>query len=218
MHEDEFGKTFTEGLGILGAKSFLFNVPDEELLQIIMPKEAACNLLAEYSNAYEVLMNTSADELAQIKGMGKSKIYKIECLREIVRRFYSRRRSRVAVIRSPKDVFEFMTDMQELKQEQFRIIILNTKNKISGQKTISQGTINATLVSPREIFNAAIKNMAASIILVHNHPSGDPQPSEEDRNLTSRVIKAGEIMNIPVLDHIVIGHDQYCSFKEKGLI
>ena len=202
----------------MSTKSFLFDLPDEELLQAIMSKEAACRLIAEYSNVYDVVMNTSVNELARIKGMGKSKIYKIECLREIVRRFYKESASRIAVISCPKDVFEYMADMQYLKQEQFRIVILNTKNKIVNQKIISQGTINATLVSPREVFNAAIKNMAANIILVHNHPSGDPEPSEEDKKITTMVSNAGKIIGISILDHIIIGRNNYYSFKEQGLI
>lgn len=207
-----------DGLGELDAKSFLFNMPDEELLQIIMPKEAASQLLAEYSNVYEVVMNASVSELTVFKGVGKSKLHRIECLREIIRRFHREQAGRVTVIHCPKDVFIYMADMQYLKQEQFRIVILNTKNKIVGQKIISQGTINMTAVSPREVFNVAIKNMAASIALVHNHPSGDPQPSTEDISVTDMIVQAGKVIGISVLDHVIIGKNAYCSFKEKGLI
>ncbi|WP_169717975.1 hypothetical protein SPSIL_058040 [Sporomusa silvacetica DSM 10669] len=218
MSNHNMKNAISEGLGIACTKSYLVDLPNEELLQIIMPREAASQLLAEYSNVYEVVMNTTINELANIKGMGKTKIYKIECLREIVRRFQTESSSRVTLVRSPKDVFDYMTDMQYLNQEQFRIVMVNTKNKILGQRIISQGTLNMTPVSPREIFNSAIKNMVASIILVHNHPSGDSHPSQEDINITDMVVKAGKIIGISVLDHIIIGKNEYCSFKEKGLI
>ncbi len=178
----------------------------------------ACQLIAEYGNVYEVVMNTSANEIAIIKGMGKSKIHKIECLREIVRRFYRENTDRVTVIRSPKDIFEYMADMQYLKQEQFRIIMLDTKNKIMGDRIITQGTVNTTLVSPREVFSPAVRHMAASIIAVHNHPSGDSSPSREDIDVTRNIVEVGKIMSIPVLDHIIIGKDELTSLKGKGII
>ncbi len=98
------------------------------------------------------------------------------------------------------------------------VATLNTENKITGQKVISQGTVNMTAVSPREVFNVAIKNMATSIALVHNHPSGDPQPSTEDISVTDMIVQAGKVIRIPILDHVIIGKNAYCSFKERGLI
>lgn len=218
MQNSKMRETISEGLGALNTKSFLIDLPDEELLQTIMPREAAMQLLAEYQSVYEVVMNTSVNELVSLKGMGKSKIYKIECLREIVRRFQKENTNKVTVIHTPKDVFNYMADMQYLNQEQFKIVMLNTKNKILGQRIISQGTLNMTPVSPREIFNVAIKNMVASIVLVHNHPSGDSHPSEEDIKMTETIVNAGKIIGIAVLDHIIVGKNEYCSFKEKGLI
>lgn len=207
-----------EGLGIGDAKSILFNVPDEKLLQAFISKNAACSLITEYGGVYEVVMHASLDELAGIAGIGKAKIQKIECLRELIWRLYQAKIEKITTIRCPKDIFEYMVDMQHLKQEQFRIIILNTKNRVIRQKIISQGIINMSLVSPRKIFNAAIKKMAVSIVLVHNHPSGDPSPSVEDKQLTEVIVKAGDIIGISVVDHIVIGRNRYCSFKEKGWI
>ncbi len=207
-----------EGLGIGDAKSVLFDLPDEKLLQAFLFKNVACSLIAEYGSVYEVVMHASLDELAGIAGIGKAKIQKIECLRELIRRLYQAKIENITTIRCPKDIFEYMADMQHIKQEQFRIIILNTKNRVIRQKIISQGTINMALVSPREIFNAAIKTMAASIVLVHNHPSGDPSPSVQDKQLTEIIVKAGNIIGISVVDHIVIGRNRYCSFKEEGWI
>ena len=111
-----------------------------------------------------------------------------------------------------------MADMQYLSQEEFRVIFLNTKNCIVGERTITKGTINSTVVTPREVFHRAVKLMAAAIILVHNHPSGDPEPSQEDIYLTKAMTEAGKIMSIPVLDHCIVGLGRYISLKERGEI
>ncbi|WP_371371023.1 DNA repair protein RadC [Sporomusa aerivorans] len=218
MKHNKIKVSAADGLGALSSKSYLLDMPNEELLQVIMPKEAAVQLIREYHSIYDVVMKTTANELKTLKGVGNATIYKIDCIREIVRRFQSEHASGVVLVRTPNDIFIYMAEMQYLDQEQFRIILLTTKNKIIGQTTITQGTVNMTPVTPREIFHAAIKNMAACIILVHNHPSGDSQPSEEDINVTKSIVKVGALMGISVLDHIIIGNQEYYSFKEKGYI
>ena len=111
-----------------------------------------------------------------------------------------------------------MADMQYLTQEEFRVILLNTKNGIIAERTISKGTLNTTVVTPREVFHRAVKLMAAAVVLVHNHPSGDPVPSQEDLELTRKMVEAGKVMDIAVLDHCIIGQGKYVSLKEKGVI
>jgi DNA repair protein RadC len=111
-----------------------------------------------------------------------------------------------------------MEDMRYLKKEYFKIIILDTKNKVLDVCTISIGSLNSSIVHPREVFHEAVKKSAASILLVHNHPSGETQPSREDINITKRLIEAGELMGIKVLDHIIIGDGVYLSFKEENII
>ena len=106
--------------------------------------------------------------------------------------------------------------MQYLKQEQFRVVLLDVKHKIISNQIITQGTVSGTLVGAREVFNPAIKHMASKILLVHNHPSGDPTPSREDIEITKQLVKAGDIIGIPVLDHIIIGKDEYTSLKNMG--
>ena len=122
-------------------------------------------------------------------------------------------------VTSPQDIANYlMEDMRYLKKEHFKIIILDTKNKILDVCTISIGSLNSSIVHPREVFHEAVKKSAASILLVHNHPSGETQPSREDISITKRLIEAGELMGIKVLDHIIIGDGVYLSFKEENII
>ncbi|MDD3306579.1 MAG: DNA repair protein RadC [Acetobacterium sp.] len=122
-------------------------------------------------------------------------------------------------ITSPQNVVGLLMDeMQYLKQECFKIIMLDTKNKVIKVEEITRGTLNSSLVHPREVFVKAIKQHAASIILAHNHPSGDTQPSAEDKSITRRLVDAGELIGISVLDHIIIGRGTYISFKQEKLL
>ena len=122
-------------------------------------------------------------------------------------------------ITSPHDVVGLLMDeMQYLKQECFKIIMLDTKNKVIKVEEITRGTLNSSLVHPREVFVKAIKQHAAAIILAHNHPSGDTEPSAEDKSITRRLVEAGELMGISVLDHIIIGRGTYMSFKQEKLL
>lgn len=122
-------------------------------------------------------------------------------------------------ITSPHDVVGLLMDeMQYLKQECFKIIMLDTKNKVIKVEEITRGTLNSSLVHPREVFVKAIKQHAAAIILAHNHPSGDTEPSAEDKSITRRLVEAGELIGISVLDHIIIGRGTYMSFKQEKLL
>ncbi|MEF2246455.1 JAB domain-containing protein [Paenibacillus sp. IITD108] len=125
------------------------------------------------------------------------------------------------IIRSPQDAYNIITTVLDLENEaveHFGILTLNTKNAIAGVHVISIGTLNTTLVHPREVFKSAILNNAASLVCFHNHPSGCPSPSPEDINLTKKLIEAGSIIGIDVLDHIIVGDDRFTSLKEDGLI
>ena len=108
--------------------------------------------------------------------------------------------------------------LRDEAQEHFMLLLLNTKNQVIDMPTISIGTVNGSLVHPREVFRAAVRSNATGIILVHNHPSGDPTPSKEDCLVTARLAEAGQMMDIPVLDHIIIGDDKYISLKEEGML
>src|SRR5665647_1187816 len=117
------------------------------------------------------------------------------------------------------DVADLMTEeLRYLQKEHFVCLFLNTKNHVIGQETLSMGSLNASIVHPREVFRAAIKRSSASIICVHNHPSGDPTPSPEDIQMTARLVEAGQIIGIEVLDHIILGDQNFVSLKEKGFM
>lgn len=138
---------------------------------------------------------------------------------ELSRRIYGRSAETQRIIKSPQDVIAFLDgDMRYLKKEIFVCIHLNTKNAVLRKETISIGSLNASIVHPREVFSNAVKHSVSAVILCHNHPSGDPDPSSEDIETTRRLIDAGNILGIKVLDHIIIGNGKYVSLKEKGLI
>jgi DNA repair protein RadC len=155
----------------------------------------------------------------KIKGMGNCKAAEVKAAIELGKRIGSLDREERAVIRMPKDAAELiMQDMRYLDREHFRAILLNVKNQILDVVTISIGTVNSSLVHPRELFKDAIRTSSSGVILVHNHPSGDPSPSRQDKDLTTRLIEAGKVLGIEILDHIIIGDNRYVSFKETGLM
>lgn len=119
-------------------------------------------------------------------------------------------------IRSPQDAFVFLEDMRFLKQEHFVCLCLNTKNQVLHRETVFVGSLNSSIVHPREVFQLALKKTSASILVAHNHPSGDPSPSREDIEVTRRLLDVGKIMGIDLLDHLIIGDGKFYSLKEKG--
>lgn len=124
-----------------------------------------------------------------------------------------------APLRSPRDVWQFVApDMETLEVEQFVVLILDAQHRVSARQMVTQGILNSSLVHPREVFRAAIALNAAAIVLVHNHPSGDPTPSQDDRAITSQLVAAGKLLDIPVADHLVIGRGRYLSFSEAGIL
>ena len=199
-------------------KAVFSELSDEELLSTFIPKAVANKLMKEYQSIYGVVMNTAEIDTKNLRGFGKNKLDKIACIKEIIYRINMEKSKALTQISSPNDVLTYFKDMEDLRQEEIRLIMLNTKNKIIAHKTISKGTINASIVTPREIFIPAIKMMASSIILVHNHPSADVTPSNEDKNITEIVARSGKLINIKLLDHIIIGKNKIYSFKEAGLI
>ncbi|OME02018.1 hypothetical protein BSK54_12490 [Paenibacillus odorifer] len=164
------------------------------------------------------LMDISEQQLVSIKGIGKSKARQITAMLKLARALTYPDHSTTA-IRSPKDVYNLLEpELRFEKKEHFICLFLNTKNRLIFKEVISIGSLNAAIVHPREVFHAAIRRCSASLICAHNHPSGDPEPSIEDVNLTKRLITAGEIIGIEVLDHVIIGGDRFYSLKERGLI
>ena len=128
------------------------------------------------------------------------------------------RDKKTSIFLSPKDVFDRLADLRDRKKEYFFIFYLDSRNQEIERKVISVGSLNANLVHPREVFEPAVKNLAAQVILAHNHPSGDPEPSEDDLEINKRLVEAGKILGIEIIDHIIVSKNAFFSFKDKGLI
>ncbi len=171
-------------------------------------------LIAEYG--LDKLFDCSLKELQEIKGIGPSKAMQILTVAELQKRA-NQSKNPVKRISCAEDVFNLMHEkLKGKKEENFYVLMLNTKNNLIGEPVlITKGVLDASIVHPREIFKPAIKNSASRIILIHNHPSGDPNPSQEDLDITEKIIKAGEEIGIKVLDHMIIGSDKWWGWKEK---
>lgn len=205
----------------LGAAS----LSESELLAIIIGMgtknmtaiEVADNLIKKYGDLRN-LKQASLEELIDQKGIGLAKAVQIKAAFELGERVATITHYRT-YIKSPEDVKNIvMEEMKYFDREYFRALYLDRKNGIIQMQDISMGGLHSSIVHPREVFKTAVKISAASIILVHNHPSGDPTPSPEDIKITKDLMEAGTLMGIPVLDHIIIGDNCYVSLKAKNLI
>jgi DNA repair protein RadC len=174
-------------------------------------------LFRRYPSTSE-LMDATEQQLVQIKGVGIGKARQITALLKLARAI-SVPMQDPCIIRSPADAFKLVEpEFRFLKKEHFVCLFLNTKNHLIAKETVSVGTLNATIVHPREVFRAAMSRCSASIVCCHNHPSHDPNPSTEDVTLTMRLVEAGNLIGIEVLDHIVVGGNNFVSLKESGLM
>lgn len=201
---------------------------DAQLLAIILRTGAASGRQSALDLARELLGRfkdframdlAGSAELCAIKGIGRAKEAQIRAALEIGKRFREPPKSTVRPIRGYADVVSrYKAEMGNLKREVFKAILLDNKNRILRELTISEGSLTASLVHPREVFNPAIRESAAALIVVHNHPSGDPTPSREDRELTRRLSAAGELIGIRLLDHVILGHGRHVSFAEERLL
>lgn len=181
--------------------------------------DLAHRLLSMDRSGISFLSHAEIEEMTSIRGIGICKAAQIQAAIELGKRISANIGEEKVKVDSPLVIVELlMEEMRYLKKEYFKTIILDTKNHIISIENISIGNLNASIVHPREVFNIAIKRSANSIILVHNHPSGDPTPSTEDINITHRLIDAGNIIGIKVLDHIIIGDNKYISFKQRNII
>ncbi|MCT1400048.1 DNA repair protein RadC [Paenibacillus sp. p3-SID867] len=164
------------------------------------------------------LVNASEQQLQNIKGIGIGRARQILALLKLSKVMFAPDNQQ-ELIQKPKDVYDYLQpELRYHTKEHFVCLFLNTKNRIISKETISIGSLNAAIVHPREVFKEAIKHCSASLICSHNHPSGDTTPSSEDINITKRLVAAGEIIGIEVLDHVIIGDNQFYSLKEHGYI
>jgi len=176
--------------------------------------DLAKKLLKKFPN--NQLSNTLIKHLIEIPGIGKTKACQIVACFELGKRFLKNKQSQL--ILSPKDIWNDLKDIRDKKKEHCVIFYLDVRNQVIKKEVISIGSLNTSLIHPREVFEPAIKNLAGQIILAHNHPSGENQPSEDDLAITNQLIKAGKILGINIVDHVIVTTGGYYSFKEKGLI
>lgn len=163
------------------------------------------------------LLEADLHELIDLPGMGLAKATQVKAAIELGRRVARLSRETSPRFLEPQDTADYLMDrLRFLRQEHFVVLHLDTKNRLIGEETVSIGSLDTAIVHPREIFKTAVKRSAASIICAHNHPSGDPMPSFEDIEVTRRLVEAGRILGVEVLDHVVIGENCYVSIKEKG--
>ena len=176
-------------------------------------------MILQQTQGLKLLNEITVEELMSIHGIGESKAIQILASIELGKRIAKAKHVKLDPILSPSDCVSFLSaEMKHLTQEHFVVLFLDTKNYIIGKKTIFIGSLNKAIVHPREVFKEAIKRSSASVICAHNHPSGDPTPSQQDIQLTHRLYEAGELIGIKLLDHLIIGDEQFTSLKEKGYL
>lgn len=191
---------------------------EQDLISLLIKnKQAAENLTDQFENLYELKM-ASRTELMNIAGIGSQKANDLITAMELGYRLATSLRPINGKATSSFVIgSRFIEELKDEEQEHFIVLCLNTKNEIITRKTISIGTLDQAIVHPRDVFRFAIKNNAARIIAIHNHPSGNPEPSENDKTVTKRLIRSGDILGVEILDHIIVGNDSYVSLRERGL-
>ena len=178
----------------------------------------AQELLIKFGNV-KAISEATIEELSQIKGIGFAKAVQIKACFELGKRQDLEPELKDFDIKEPQSIVKAIrASIKDKAKEHFKLILLNARNKILGISTISIGSLNASIVHPREVFKDAIVHNAYSVVLAHNHPSGDPEPSEDDLKMTRKLVESGKILGIEVLDHLIIGKNAFYSFKEEGLL
>jgi len=195
---------------------------NSELLAIVLRSgkkgenviELANKILKRFSK--DELPNLTFNDLKDYPGLGPAKACEIVACFELGKRLLKDKKAEIYL--KPREIWEELKDLRDHKKEHFVIFYLDSRNQEIKREIVSVGSLNANLVHPREVFEPAVRNLAAQIILAHNHPSGDPEPSEEDLEITKRLVESGKILGIEVIDHIIITKTGFISFKEKNLI
>ncbi|NIA31670.1 MAG: DNA repair protein RadC [Actinobacteria bacterium] len=199
---------------------------EAELLAIVLRtgngKNSAVDLARHILNKYNGLRGLdgqSIEELLSIKGIGLAKAAQIKAALEIAKRLAAQKWRVQDRLQSSEDVYRIIhLRMRDLGREEFRVLFLTARHEILAEKKLFEGSLMESVVSPREIILTAVQQSAASVVLLHNHPSGDPSPSPQDKNVTTKIVKACRYVDIQVLDHIIIGKDSYYSFADHGLL
>jgi len=205
-----------------GLNAFL----DYEIIELLLTlgtprrdcKEQAKKALREFRSLRGVL-EADAHELQKIKGIGSHNVFGIRLVQEVSRRFLKDKMMIRPYCRSSHEVFDYLYhSLRDLKKENFKVLFLDPKNQIIEEKTLFEGTVDSSAVYPREIMKDALRYDATALIFVHNHPSGDPEPSLCDREITKELVFSAKVMQLKVLDHIIIGNNCFFSFADRGLI
>jgi DNA repair protein RadC len=204
------------------------SLTETELLAIILRNGNAstgesaidhARLLLNQFGGLKGIDDASASEISAVKGIGPAKVAQLKACLEIGKRIGSQKWETGQPLHSAEDVYHhFRESLGREKRELFYVVLLNNKNRKMREVKISEGSLTASLVHPREVYNPVIRESAPGVIFVHNHPSGDPAPSPEDIDITKRLKEVGDVMGVRVLDHVVIGHDRYFSFNERGML
>ena len=177
----------------------------------------ARNMLLRYEKLVG-LGEAGFQEISDMTGLDRFEVMRALALIEIGRRIAQTSRGKLDEVSVPEDVFRRLVHLKNERREHFVVVLLDSKGQIQRIAPIHVGTVNMSLVGAREVFREAVRDGASSIIVAHNHPSGDPTPSPEDIEVTSKLVEVGELLDIPVLDHLIIGYDGYTSFSQKGLL
>lgn len=219
ISERPYEKVEREGVEYLSDKELLTvlirtGTKEERADQIALKVLALCG-----EEGLPALWNTDITELKKLSGIGRVKAIQLVCVCELAKRMARGKRLFGTKIASPEDVVKYYQVQLKYRQKECLVlIILDSKNRILSEEVLSVGTINASIADPREIFIAALKKNGASVILLHNHPSGDPMPSGEDILTTKRIAKAGSLVGIPLNDHIILGQNSYISLNAEGYL
>jgi DNA repair protein RadC len=217
-HRRRLQQRFLKG----GLQGFLDHEVVELLLTLGTPRKDCKKPAREAMKKFKILrrvLEASEDELQEIEGIGPRNIFGIKLVREVSRRFLRERMMSRPVCHSSREVFDYLYHtLRDARKEKFKAIFLDAKNQIIEEETFFEGTVDTSAVYPREILKNALRYNASAVIFAHNHPSGDPEPSESDREITKELVFASGTMQMKVLDHIIIGNNRYFSFADHGLI
>ncbi len=226
MPSDEMHKGHRKRLREKFLRSGLSGFHDYEIVELLLTlgsprkdcKPQAKEALQRFRTLRGVL-SASAEELQQIEGIGPHSAFGVRLVQEIAREFLKGKIVDQPFLKSSREIFDYLYHaMRDRKKELFKVIYLSSQNQIIEVVDLFEGTVDSSAISPREIVEGALKDHAAALIFVHNHPSGNPAPSNSDKQLTRELVYVGKIMRMKVVDHIIIGNDRYYSFADEGLI
>lgn len=202
------------------------SLTDEELITVVLghgtrdrPVQICAHDLLGRMGPLRRLATRTVRELTEVPGIGPAQASRLAALGTLARRLMEERLKPGMFFGNPRQIFEhYHGALRDRKREMFLVVLLDARHRIMREEIISEGSLTSSIVHPREVFMPAVRDSAGAVVLVHNHPSGDPRPSDEDVAVTRRLVHAAELLGIRVLDHVIVGDGKYSSFKESGLL